>query len=112
MEKIIFANGTELEIKEGASLDHITVVVETFADLEPVAEVLTTEGNLEKVQFETNGNISGEYEGLVLVKPVFHSVDIVDGKVEATFFFREKTELEKHLEELNGTVNTMLGTEV
>ena len=109
MEKIIFTNGTELEIKEGASLDRITIAVEKFADLEPVAEALTTEGNLEKVQFTTNGGVSGEYNDVLLVFPLFHSVDIVDGMIEATFAIREKTDVEIRLEDVEETLDEMLG---
>ena len=112
MEKIIFTNGTEIEIKEGASLEHIVVAVDGFADLEPVASALLTGGNLDVVQFTTNGSVSGEYKDMLLVSPLFHSVDIVDGKIEAVFAIREKTDIEKRLEETEATLDTMLGTEV
>lgn len=100
MEKIILANGFECEIKEGASLSNITVVVEKFDDLEAISEALTTKGNLDVVKFSTNDNISGEYSDMVLVDNVFTSVDTVDGKVEATFGLREKTDIEKRLDVL------------
>lgn len=112
MEKIIFTNGAEVEIKEGASLEHIAVVVDEFADLDPVADALMTAGNLDVVQFTTNEAVSGEYENMLLVSPLFHSVDIVDGKIEAVFAIREKTDIEKRLEETEATLDTMLGTEV
>lgn len=100
MERIIFTDGTAFEIKEGASIGNITVLVDDFASLEEVANALTASGNLDAVQFETNGNITGEYEDMVLVSPLFHSVDIVDGQIEAVIAIGEKSELEKRLEAL------------
>lgn len=85
MEKIILANGFECEIKEGASINNITVVVDTFADLQPIAEALILEGNLSTVKFSSNDNITGEYSDMVLSRPIFRNVYKVDGKVEATF---------------------------
>lgn len=112
MEKIRFTNGTEFNIKDGARLDNVVLLLPDFASLEEVANILTTRGNLDTVQFLTNDNISGEYSGLVLITPLFQSVELVDGTVEASIFFREKTELEKKLEELSATVDTMLGVGV
>lgn len=111
MEKIILKDKTEIEIKEGASLENIVVEVNGFVDLEPVANALMTAGNLDVVQFATNGAVSGEYADMLLISPLFHSVDIVDGKIEAVFAIREKTDIEKRLEETEATLDTMLGTE-
>ncbi len=98
MDKIIFADKTELEIKEGASLEAVTVQVDTFADLQGVADSLMKAGNLKTVQFKHGGEVNGEYTDLTREGMLFTGVDLVDGKVEATFWLREKTELEKRLD--------------
>lgn len=97
MEKIIFANGSEFDLKDGASLGSITVIVPNFAELEKVEEATK---DLSTVQFATNGEVSGEYENLVLVAPLFHGVERGNDGVEATLTLREKTEMEKAIDEL------------
>lgn len=98
MDKIIFADKTELEIKEGASLEAVTVQVDAFADLQGVADALMKAGNLKTVQFKHGDEVNGEYTDLTRDGMLFTGVDLVDGKVEATFSLREKTELEKRLD--------------
>ena len=98
MDKIIFADKTELEIKEGASLDAVTVRVDAFADLQGVADALMKAGNLKTVQFKHGEEVTGEYSDLTREGVLFSGVDLVEGKVEATFWLREKTELEKRLD--------------
>lgn len=103
MEKMILKDGTELQIQEGASLNAITVVVDSISALEPIKEALKKEGNLDKVQFKTDDLVTGEYEGMILESPLFAAVDETeDGKVTATFGIREKTELEKRVDALEG----------
>lgn len=100
MEKIILADKTELEIKDGAAIGSITVAVDDFAALGTVAAALTKAGNLESVKFSTDDSVTGEYTGMKLESPLFTAVDLVGGKVEATFGIREKTELEKRVDSL------------
>ncbi len=96
MEKIEFKDNTELMILEGASLSRVTAVVDTFAELQTVADVLTKEENLDSVKFKTNNTVFGVYENLALVEPLFH-VRIENEKVYATFSLREKTDIEKEI---------------
>lgn len=101
MEKIIFADKTALAIEEGASLGAIGFIVDDFAALGTVAEMLAKKGNLDSIQFESNENVTGEYTDMKLVAPLFREVDITtDGKVRAVFAIREKTETEKRLDAL------------
>ena len=100
MNKFIVADNTEIEIKEGASLGAITAVVGDFTALGTLAGALTKPGNLDSVQFTTGDAITGEYTDMKLESPLFKAVDIVDGKVLATFGIREKTETEKRLDAL------------
>ena len=101
MEKLILTDNTELEIREGASLDCNTVIVPDFADLKTVAKALTKEGNLKRVQYKSGDQVTGNYENMKLEAPLFKSVDYTeDKKVIATFGIREKTEMELIIEEL------------
>lgn len=100
MNKFILSDNTEIEIKEGASLGAIVAVVDDFTALGTVADALTKVGNLNTVQFETEGTVTGEYTGMKLESPLFKAVDVVGGKVLATFGIREKTETEKRLDAL------------
>lgn len=109
MDKMILADKTELVIKEGAAIGSATTVVDDFAALGTVAAALTKEGNLETVQFKTDESVTGEYTGMKLESPLFTAVDLVGGKVEATFGIREKTELEKRVDSLEGRADVTEG---
>lgn len=109
MDKMVLADKTELVIKEGAAIGSATTVVDDFAALGTVATALTKEGNLETVQFKTDESVTGEYTGMKLESPLFTAVDLVGGKVEATFGIREKTELEKRVDSLEGRTETLKG---
>ena len=101
MEKMILADKTELEIQAGGSLGANVVVVPDFADLKTVAEALTKEGNLDTVQHKSEEQVTGEYTNMKLETPLFKSVDYTqEKKVIAVFGIREKTELEKEIDEI------------
>lgn len=100
MDKMILANETELTIREGASTGEITVIVDDFAALGTAAELLQVAGNLDKFQFVQGEIVTGMYENAKLCAPLFRSVDVIGGKVHATFALREKTEMELLIEEL------------
>ena len=109
MDKMILADKTELVIKEGAAIGSTTTVVDDFTALGTVAAALTKEGNLESVKFSTDDSVTGEYTGMKLESPLFSAVDLVGGKVEATFGIREKTELEKRVDSLEGRADVTEG---
>ena len=99
MEKIILKDKAEITIKEGASLNSITAVVEQFKDLDPIASALMKGGNLDTVEFKHEDEVTGSYTDMRLEYPLFQ-VNVVNEKVEATFAIREKTEEEKRLDAL------------
>lgn len=99
MEKLVLKDKTEITIKEGASLNAITAVVEQFKDLDPIASALMKEGNLDTVEFKHEDEVTGSYTDMRLEYPLFQ-VNVVNEKVEATFAIREKTEEEKRLDAL------------
>lgn len=98
MERIIFANNSAFEIKDGCSVGNVVVTLTDFASLQSLADALLNTDNLTNITFESNENVTGKYENMKLVKPLFHSVDIVDEKVEVAFSLREKTELELEID--------------
>ena len=100
MNKIVFTDNQEFDIKEGASLGAITAVVADFTALGTLADALTKPGNLNSIQFKTGDAVTGQYTDMKLESPLFKAVDIQDGKVLATFGIREKTETEKRLDAL------------
>ena len=71
MDKMILTDKTEITIKEGASLNAITAVVEQFKDLDPIASAILKEGNLDAVQFKSEENITGNYTDMRLEYPLF-----------------------------------------
>lgn len=99
MEKFVVNDGTFFEIQKGAYLGNICAVVNSFADLETVASVLSKDGNLDKVQFMSDDIAGAKYTSMAIEPPMFHSVDKIDGKVIAAFTLRQVTEEEKQEEE-------------
>lgn len=97
MEELVLKDKTEITIKEGASLNAITAVVEQFKDLDPIASALMKAGNLDTVEFKHEDEVTGSYTDMRLEYPLFQ-VNVVNEKVEATFAIREKTEEEKRLD--------------
>lgn len=100
MNTFVLKDNYGINIKEGASTGAIVAVVPDFTELGTVAAKLITAGNMDNVQFKTESTVTGEYTGMKLESPLFKAVDIVDGKVEATFAIRQKTEMELAIEEL------------
>ena len=99
MEKLVLTDNTELEIMDGASLDYIRIQTDNFAALDQIAGARKKEGNLGKVQFKTDDEVTGEYEDLNLERPMFQEADMTpDGNVVSVIAFREKTELEKRVD--------------
>ena len=67
--------------------------------LDQIAGALKKRGNLAKVQFKTDDEVTGEYEDLYLERPMFQEADMTpDGNVVSVIAFREKTELEKRVD--------------
>lgn len=100
MEKIVLADGTELEVQSGASLGATKIIATDFAGLGTIAEALTKEGNLATVQYKNGDRVTGDYLDMKLESPLFTEVDYYtdDKKVIATIRIREKTEVEKRLD--------------
>lgn len=64
MEKLILKDGTELEIKDGASVNSIELEVADYSSLETLAFKLTKE-NLSEIKFQSGDQVTGEYSGIL-----------------------------------------------
>lgn len=94
-DKIIFKDGTSIELEAAGSLAAITTV---FADWTAVAEALPklTEENLSSVQVQTGEGLTvGNYTDLVLQPGTW---EVKEDGVHITISMREKTDIEKRLD--------------
>lgn len=94
MEKLILADGSEIEIQDGATLNSVIVLMDSYADIGNLALKLTDE-NLRKVKFETDDRISKE-ENMALKEPNFYVTTIANGKIQCVFGLRKKTKEENY----------------
>ena len=90
MEKLILADGTQIDILDGASLGSISAEVTDWMAAGALVGKLTDE-NLKKVQFASGEDVSGEYADMTLITPV----QVTPGTPALlTFGIRERTEEE------------------
>lgn len=89
MEKLILTDGSEIEIQDGATLNSVIVLLNSYADIGDLALKLTDE-NLRQVQFETDDRIS-EAKNMALKEPNFFVTKLENGKIQCVFGLREKT---------------------
>lgn len=110
MNKIILKDNTEFEICEGASLNNIKIITNTFEQIKSITDAFTKEDNLSNVQFMINDTIIGEYENLVYVSfSYIPSIEDFDNSSETeskvtsyivTISLRESTEIELKIKKL------------
>lgn len=87
MEKIILADGTQIDILGGASTGSISAEVEDWTAAGVLVGKMTDE-NLKKVQFASGEDVSGEYTDMTLITPV----QVTPGaSTLLTFGIRERT---------------------
>ena len=115
LNKIRLNDGTEIVIEPGASLPHIEITLASHAELDGVSKSLKKEGNLDKVQFLTGDEVTGEYAYMIWESQAFKVVqDNGDGTVSALFGLsnmdptqKKMLELEKQNEELQTQMKQM-----
>lgn len=95
-DTMILKDGTAVELEAGASLGAIQVAASDRTTMLQTWEKLTEE-NLAEVKIKNgNGLTVGTYKDLVLVSET--SVVAADGTVITTYCLREKTDVEKRLD--------------
>ncbi len=115
LNKIRLNDGTEIVIEPGASLPHIEITLASHAELDGVSKSLKKEGNLDKVQFLTGDEVTGEYTYMIWESQAFKVVqDNDDGTVSALFGLsnmdptqKKMLELEKQNEEMQAQMKQM-----
>lgn len=103
MEKLILKDGTELEIKEGASVNGIELEVANYAALGELAAKLTKE-NVSKVKFQSGDQVTGEYNGMALQEPHFRVTQEAD-HLSVLIGIREMTLEEQQQEDVTTAIS-------
>lgn len=98
MEKLILADGTEIEVQDGARLLAVVVEVKDYIELAALAGDLTKE-NLSSVKFLKDDTVNAEYTNLLLTLPHFQVMQ-KPGYLEVTFGLRERTQGEEEQEKV------------
>lgn len=95
-DKLILNDGAAIELEAGASLGAIQVSASDRSAMLQIWEKLT-EGNLAEVNIQNGSGLTvGSYKNLVLVSET--SIVKKDGTVITTYCLREKTDMEKRLD--------------
>lgn len=104
-DKIVLKDKTEIELEAGASLSGLKVISASKADMIDVWNKMTVD-NLSSVQIlNGSGLICGTYEDLALVSET--SAEQADGTILTSFCLREKTDIEKRVDVLDGAVGDL-----
>lgn len=99
-DKLILKDQTTLEIEAGATLSAITVLSSTKEEMIEKWDTLTKE-NLSAVEVKNSEDVTiATYAGLILVSET--SIVLEDGSISTEFHLREKTDIEKLQEEVDG----------
>lgn len=99
-DKLILKDQTTLEIEAGVSLSAITVLSSTKEEMIEKWDKLTKE-NLSSVEIKNSDDVLiARYENLILVNET--SVILEDDTISTSFNLREKTDIEKLQEEVDG----------
>lgn len=115
MDKIILADDTAYEIKEGASLGNIQIQSKNFDGIKTITDAFTAD-NLAEVTFKHNDEVSGKYTDLKSDGFAYTPNADTDGKEDGTYTvtisLRTKTDVEKRLDALEtGQVTLQQGHE-
>lgn len=104
-DKMILADGSIVELEEGASLSSLGVVSENKDKMLETWDKFTDE-NLKSVQVQNDaGLVVANYTNLLLVSET--SVVNSDGTVRTNFNIREKTQTEIDIEELKADMQAL-----
>lgn len=98
MDKLKFADGTLIDIEEGASLAEVTHIATNEANAIYVCGKVTAE-NVASLQFLHGEAVTGDYQNVVIAAPTTRE----DGEGETVvvrMHFREKTDVELRLDAL------------
>lgn len=99
-DKLILKDQTTIEIEAGATLSAITVISSTKEEMIEKWDALTKD-NLSAVEVKNSEDVTiANYKDLILVSET--SVILEDGSISTEFHLREKTDIEKLQDEVDG----------
>lgn len=99
-DKLILKDNTTIEIEAGATLSAITVISSTKEEMIEKWDALTKE-NLSAVEVKNSEDVTiATYTDLVLASET--SIVLEDGTISTEFHLREKTDIEKLQDEVDG----------
>lgn len=99
-DTLLLKDGTIINIEAGSCLSYVIVISETKENMIETWSKLTQE-NLSNIEFKNpDGVLIAKYSDIVLVNET--SVILEDGTIKTSFNLREKTELEKLREIVEG----------
>lgn len=109
MTTLILADNTVYEIKEESSVGDIRMEVENYGAMETLSRKMSKE-NLEKVQFKTDGIVTGEYRNMALCDPNYLITEKA-GRLQVIFGLREMTGEELHQDHLEAALSYLTDEE-
>lgn len=99
-DKLILKDQTTIEIEAGATLSAITVLSSTKEEMIEKWDALTKD-NLSSVEVKNSEDVTiATYTDLILVSET--SAILEDGTISTEFHLREKTDIEKLQDEVDG----------
>lgn len=99
-DKLILKDQTIIEIEAGATLSAITVLSSTKEEMIEKWDALTKD-NLSAVEVKNSEDVTiANYTDLILVSET--SIVLEDGSISTEFHLREKTDIEKLQDEVDG----------
>lgn len=98
MDKLRLMDGTEIDIEDGASLGDITHIASNEANAVFVCGKITPD-NVTHLEFLHDDAVTGDYQNVIIAAPTTRE-DGESGTIIVRMHFREKTDLEKHVDAL------------
>ena len=99
-DKLILKNGSIVELEAGAALSNLTAVYPDKAAMVADWDKLTSD-NLVSVSVQNGDGLTvGNYTNLILMEPNLTATELADGTIKVIFGMREKTDIEKRLDNI------------
>ena len=92
MNVLLLKDGTELEVKEGSTINGITTYIQNYSDLDFLSKSLSKE-NLVEVSCISDGIPKWKHKNMILKEPQYQ-VSSNSTEISVTFGLRKMTEQE------------------
>lgn len=101
---IVLTDTSEIILEAGGDLENLQILAPNKTAMVAIWDRLTPENMKELTIRNSDGLVTGSYTDLILVSET--SVIQPDGQILTSYKLREKTELEKLTEKLNGLIES------